>query len=135
MPKEQLVSSGSMNNEKVSLVLDEYLTNNTPCFYQGLPRNAVMGAREKVFNITILTLEIVSHLVVLCVPGPLAMSACNWLRAHDRMLGCGPRSFNVCILNKQSCPGPVAQLVGASSCTLKGCGFDPPSGQVLRLWV
>ena len=31
-------------------------------------------------------------------------------------------------------PGPVAQLVGASSRTPKGCRFDPGSGHIPRLW-
>ena len=29
-------------------------------------------------------------------------------------------------------PGGVAALVGASSCTLKGCGFHPWSGRLLE---
>ena len=33
------------------------------------------------------------------------------------------------------CCGPVAQLVGASFGTPKGCGFDSRSGHIPRLWV
>ena len=29
----------------------------------------------------------------------------------------------------------VAQLVGASSCNHKGCGFEPGQGTLPRLWV
>ena len=36
---------------------------------------------------------------------------------------------------KRIYPGWVAQLVGASSCTPKGCRFDSQSGQIPRLWV
>ena len=33
------------------------------------------------------------------------------------------------------CPGWAACLVGASSCTPKGCGFEPWSGHIPRWWV
>ena len=40
-----------------------------------------------------------------------------------------------CCLNHSSSPGQVAQLVGASSCTPKGCGFKSWSGHIARLRV
>ena len=33
------------------------------------------------------------------------------------------------------CPGRVAQLVGAPSPSLEGCGFNPRSRLIPRLWV
>ena len=47
------------------------------------------------------------------------------------------RYFNIIMhtLRNQVSPGQVAQLVGASSRTPKGCGFDRWSEHTSRLWV
>ena len=39
------------------------------------------------------------------------------------------------LYNCGSCPGHMAQLVGAPSCTPKDFGFDPQSGYISRLQV
>ena len=67
--------------------------------------------------------------------------ALHWNREEgqlqkDRANGTNFNAFSspVLSLNQtlrcKACPGPVAQLVGASSCTPKGFGFNPQLGRV-----
>ena len=53
----------------------------------------------------------------------------------ENSLEINPNSFRNFVYNKGglTCPGRVTQLVGASSHTPKGYGFDSQSGHILRL--
>ena len=66
---------------------------------------------------------------------------------EGRQLGLGPfgrvpliggpqaETQNNKVKREKAALAAVAQLVGVSSCKLKGCGFDPRSGHIPRLWV